>query len=220
SRESFTLEPTFIGLMRSQNGAIQGSASGYLGEVFEILALDVKSRTDLTQKILTYDNLQYNSVAQSQTVNENTVIVGYLAHKYGAQLNVPYGTAAPNNYPHPFGVTGTSPDQVAAPPNQAGTAASTAQGLANKRFGSVIKYSPEGKIQWCVNEMANGDGSRPGGFGYAVAVNSEGNVYSIGPDPTVAGGVQQIRMIVDQGTSFSISTADGAWSTALPSTPN
>lgn len=217
SRESFTLEPTFLGLMRSQNGAIQGSASGYLGEVFEIFALDVKSRTDLTQKILTYDDLQYNSPSQSQTVNENTLILGYLAHEYGAQLNLPRGTAAPNNYPHPFGVTGTSPDQVAAPPNQAGTGVSTAQGLANKRFGAVIKYSPEGKIQWCANEMASGDGSRPGGFGYAVAVNSDGNIYSIGPDPTIAGGVQQIRMIVDQGTSFSISTVDGAWSTALPS---
>jgi len=219
SLASFTLEPSYLGVAKSfgSRNPTGGTVSGYLGDILEILVLDRKSRSDDTG-ILTYDDLQHDSSAQSQTINENTLIVGYLAHEYGAQANLPFGTAATDNYPHPFGITGTSPDQIAGPPNQAGTAVSSAQALANKRFGCVVKYSPEGKIQWTANEMASGDGSRPGGFGYAVAVNSAGNIYSLGPNPTGgAGGVQQVRMIVDQGTTFSIAAADGAWSATFPS---
>jgi len=219
SRESATLEPSYLGVFKSFGSKNpSNTVSGFLGDVMEIIVLDRKSRTDASQNVLTYDALESTSLAASQTINENTVLAGYLMHRYGSQASLPFGVAAVNNYPHPFGITGSSPDQVAGPPDQTGTAVSSAQALANKRFGAVIKYSPEGKIKWTANEMASGDGSRPGGFGYAVAVNSEGNIYSLGPNPTgSAGGVQQVRMIVDQGSTFSISTSDGAWSAAFAS---
>ena len=217
SRTSVSLQPSYLGAVRVF-GALQPTSgvSGYLGDILEILVLDRRSRSDAAQNVLTYDSLQFDSVAQSQNINENTLVVGYLAHKYGAQANLPFGTAATNNYPHPFGITGTSPDQIAGPPDQTGSVVSRAQALANKRFGCVVKYNAEGKIQWTANEMELDSGSRTGGYGYAVKVNSDGNIYSMGPSPTgAAGGTQQVRLIIDQGTDFSIATADGAWSASF-----
>lgn len=217
---TISLQPSYLGVFRSF-GTLQPSASvaGFLGDVFEIIVLDRRSRSDAAQNLFSsWDSLENTSSATSQTINDNTLIVGYLMHKYGAQANLPFGTAATNNYPHPFGITGTSPDQLSGPPNQAGTAVSAAQALANKRFGAAIKYSPEGKIVWCANEIELESAARSGGYGYAVAVNSDGNVYSLGPNPTgAAGNTKQVRMIVDQGTDFSIATADGAWSADFPS---
>jgi hypothetical protein len=216
SRSQFTLDSTSLGVVRVF-GTTNPSGSAvrqYLGDILEIITLDRRTRTTDSDVILTYDDLQHDSIAQSQTINENTLIVGYLAHKYGAQANLPYGTAATDNYPHPFGITGTSPDQLSGPPNQAGTAVSEAQAKANKRFGCVVKYSAEGKIKWCANEMETVSGNRTGGYGYAVAVNSEGNIYSIGPEPTGPGADDNatIRLIIDQGDDFSVQVADGAWS--------
>jgi hypothetical protein len=224
ARASVTLQRSYFGTNRPQGNTYNPAAVNMespLGDLLEVLVLDRRDRTSATTlDVVTFDSLQFDSGAASQTVNENTLIVGYLAHKYGAQANLPFGTAAINNYPHPFGITGTGSDQLAGPPNQAGTGVNNAQALANKVFASVVKYSPEGKIQWTANEMASGDSTNPGGFGYAVAVNKDGNIYSIGPNPTRSGGVQQVRMIVDQGTTFSIASADGAWSATFPSSAN
>ncbi len=223
STDNASLEPSYLGVFKSfGNLQPSGSASGFLGDILEIICLDRRSRSDASLNIFTptgsapngYDDLQADSPAQDQTINENTCIVGYLAHKYGAQANLPYGTAATDNYPHPFGITGTSPDQKSGPPNQAGTAVSDAQAKANKMFGCVVKYSPDGKIKWTANEMELVAGDRTGGFGYAVAVNSEGNIYSIGPEATGPGSDDNatIRLIIDQGDTFSLQVADGAWS--------
>jgi hypothetical protein len=220
ARASFSLEPSYLGVVR-EFGVLQPNTTavvGYLGDIVEIICLDRRSRTTTTDVVLTYDNLENGDTAQSQTVNEHTLIVGYLAHKYGAQKNLPYGTATTNNFPHPFGITGSTPDFLSGPPNQAGTGVSTAQAYANKRYGAVVKYNAEGKIKWCANEQELSSGSRTGGYGYAVAVNSDGNIYSLGPNPTgAAGGTEQVRLIIDQGDDFSIATADGAWSASYPS---
>ncbi len=219
SKAQFTLDSTSLGVVRifGTTNPSGSSVRQYLGDILEIVVLDRTTRTLDSDVVLTYDDFQHDTIGQAQTINENTLIVGYLAHKYGAQANLPYGTAATDNYPHPFGITGTSPDQLSGPPNQAGTAVSTAQAKANKMFGCVVKYSPEGKIKWTANEMELESAARSGGYGYAVAVNSAGNIYSMGPNPTVAGGVQQVRMIVDQGDTFSIQAGDGAWSATFPS---
>lgn len=226
ARAQLTLRPTYVGIWRSTQGSDtnpQTGAEGYLGDILEILVLDRKDRSDATANVLTFDEIQFNDTAQSQTNNEHTRIIGYLAHKYGAQANLPYGTAAVGNYPHPYGITGSGQDRLSGPPNQAGTAVSSAQALANKRFACTVKYSAEGKIKWCANEMElDGSSNRTGGYGFAVAVNSDGNIYSVGPAPTGTGSDDdaQVRLIVDEGDTFSIATADGAWSTAYPSNYN
>lgn len=220
SRVQETLRASYLGIWRSTQGGSTNPSTGvspYLGDILEIVVLDRKNRYDDTAGILTADSLQFNDTPADQTINELTVMEGYLAHKYGVYENLPYGSSS---FPHPFGITGSSPDYLSGPPNQAGDAVSTNQALANKRYACVVKYSPEGKIQWCANEMASGDGSRPGGFGYAVAVNSDGNIYSVGPNPTNSGGTQQVRMIIDNGTTFSLAAADGAWSASYPSSAN
>lgn len=222
SRTSVSLEPSWLGAVR-EYGDFQPTSGviPFLGDILEIICLDRRSRGTSTDVVLTYDSLEAGDTAQSQTINEHTLMVGYLAHKYGAQKNLPYGTATTNNFPHPFGITGSSPDYLSGPPNQSGSAVSTAQALANKRYGAVVKYNAEGKIKWCANEMELDSGSRTGGYGYAVAVNSDGNIYSLGPNPTGAsGGTEQVRLIIDQGDDFSIATADGAWSTSYPSNFN
>jgi len=225
SRAQETLRASYMGIWRSVQGSDTNPSSGvegYLGDILEVVVLDLKNRNDATQNVVSFDDLQFNSLAASQTVNEHTNIVGYLAHKYGSQVSLPFGTPAVNNYPHPYGITGSGQDRLSGPPNQAGTGVNTAQALANKRFGCVVKYSAEGKIKWTANEMELVSGNRTGGFGYAVAVNSDGNVYSLGPAPTGTGSDDdaQVRLIIDLGDDFSLATADGAWSTAYPSNFN
>jgi len=223
SRVQATLRASYFGLFRDDPAASSPSPSAtvknYLGDILEVVVLDRKSRADATQNVLTFDAIQYNTLAQSQTINEVTLIEGMLAHRFGAQVNLPFGTAATNNYPHPFGVTGSGQDRVAAPPNQAGTAASIAQGLANKAWGCVTKYDAKGKIVWCANEMELIGGNRSGGYGYAVAINSDGNILSLGPIPSGTGTTDSanLRLIIDQGTDFSIQVADGAWAVGFAS---
>jgi hypothetical protein len=215
-----TLMPTFLGLFReaidSNNPNPSNTVKNFLGDFLRVIALDRKSRSDAAQNVVSFDAIQYNTLAQSQTINDVTRIEGMLAHEYGAQMNLPCSNAAVNNYPHPFGITGSGTDRLSGPPNQAGTAVSAAQALANKSFGCVVKYDAKGKIVWCANEMELESAARSGGYGYAVAVNSAGNIYSIGPSPTVAGGVQQVRCIVDLGTDFSLTNA-ASWSATFPS---
>jgi glycosyltransferase involved in cell wall biosynthesis len=221
SAAQFTLAASYLGLWRDSPGAANpdpsSGVSNLLGDLLEVIALDRRSRTDATQNVVTFDNIQYNTLPQSQTINDVTLIEGMLAHRYGVQINLPFGTAAANNYPHPFGITGAGQDRVAAPPNQGATAPSTAQGLANKSWGAVVKYDAKGKIVWCANEMELISGNRSGGYGYAVALNSSGNIYSLGPVGTGTGSQDNAttRLIIDQGTTFSIQTLDGAWSSTL-----
>jgi len=213
-----SLEPTYLGAGRKFGTTdLPAGFSPYLGDILEILVLDRGSRNEpvggAVSAIVGNDHLEDNAAPQSQLEGEMTRIEGYLMHKYGIQSRLPNSGAT---YPHPFGRTGASPDYLAGPPANDASGVSTAQALANKSFACVIKYTSEGKIVWCANEMATGDGSRPGGFGYAVAINSSGNIYSVGPKPTgAAGGSQQIRMIVDKGTTFSLAAGDGAWSVTL-----
>jgi hypothetical protein len=84
----------------------------------------------------------------------------------------------------------------------------------------VVKYTADGRIVWCANEQELISGNRSGGYGHAAAVNSAGNIYSIGRVPLGTGSDDdvQVRMIVDQGTDFSIQVADGAWSSTLTAT--
>jgi hypothetical protein len=215
-----SLEPSYLGVVR-ENGAeipTTPAANGFLGDILEIIVLDKKTRTSNTEGVVGFDNLEWDDTSANQTNNEFTRLVGYLAHKYGAQSRLPM---VGETFPHPYGITGSSPDQMSGPPNQAASGVNTAQALANKRFGCVVKYSPEGKIKWTANEQELQSGSRTGGYGYAVAVNLDGNIYSLGPNPTgAAGETTQVRMIVDKGDDFSILVADGAWSTAYPSNFN
>lgn len=219
-----SLSPSYLGVFRSPNGTLNPTTGvhQFLGDVLEILSLDRRNRTSATSNVITADNLEIDSGAASQTINEKTCIEGYFMHKYGAQASLPRGSAATNNYPHPFGYTGSGQDVLSGPPGYPGTngavAVSTAQALANKRWGCVVKYSADGRIVWCANEQELISGDRSGGYGYAVAVNSDGNIYSFGPTATGTGSddSSELRMIVDQGSDFSINTGDGAWSVELP----
>jgi hypothetical protein len=214
-----SLQPSYLGAVKAFDAFVPAlpTVNGFLGDFLEIVVLDKKTRSSSVDGVLSYDQLEWSSTPGSQTINEHTLLTGWAAHRFGCQLRLPKST---DSFPHPFGLTGSSPDYLSGPPNQAGTGVNTAQALANKRFGCVVKYSPEGKIQWCANEMELESAARSGGYGYAVAVNSDGNIYSLGPDPTgAAGNHVQVRLIIDQGTDFSLS-ATGAWSTAYPSNLN
>lgn len=225
SRAQATLHASFIGLYRdtisNNNPNPSNTVKNLLGDILEIVVLDRRSRTTSTDAIVTCDDLQYDSLATSQTINEVTTIEGMLAHDYGAQINLPYGTAAANNYPHPFGITGTGQDRLSGPPtinSSNAVVVSTAQALANKAFACVVKYDSKGKIVWCANEMELISGDRSGGYGTAVAVDSDGNILSFGEHAIGSGShdFAVLRKIIDQGTDFSIQVADGAWSITSP----
>lgn len=224
SATSTSLYPTYLGLARQPNGTYAPSdASSFLGDVLEVICFDRQDRQTDATDVMTIDRYDPGVTADTdQTFTEVNAIEGYLAHKYGIQHLLP---RSDQTYEHPYGIEKdspyASPDWIAAPPDVTGAARSIPQALANKRFGCVVKYSAEGAIKWTANEMELESASRSGGYGYAVAVNSDGNIYSLGPAPTgAAGNNVQVRMIVDQDTDFSIATADGAWSTAYPSNYN
>lgn len=224
----FSTYHSYIGNFEAPTGGLFTSVGQYSGDVLEIIVLDRKDRNDDTAGILTHDGLEYSSLGAdsetTQTNNEMTRFVGYLAHKYGLQRQLPYApvVASSGRFPHPYGrtVPTNGSGKEAGPPKADGSGVNTAIAKLNRRWAAVTKYAPEGATVWTVNQQDFGDDSSySGGFGWAVAVNSEGNIYSLGPkavDDTPADSYA-VRMIVDQGTTYSIASADGAWEAAFPS---
>lgn len=70
-------------------------------------------------------------------------------------------------------------------------------------------------IAWMAASDPGGD--TVGGLGAGLAWDSVGHLYSVGPPIDFVGDPASVRRIIDNGTSYSLDAADGAWSATLGS---
>lgn len=124
---------------------------------------------------------------------------GYIAHKFGLQGLLP--SSHPYFAAPPVGGSGTS---------SSGDDPGDSAKLLSKD-GILAKFAAaNGGLRWVVTGA---------GIGYAVAVDGDGGVYSVGPED-VSSSTQEsgapdldttVRKIIDEGFDYSISSGDGAW---------
>lgn len=127
-------------------------------------------------------------------------VEGYMAHKFGLQGLLP----------------GTHPYKAAPPAGSSGSSSSGSGGGDTAKLlskdGILAKFAASnGALRWAVTGA---------GIGFAVAVDGEGGVYSLGPvdvtSSTQESGAPDldttVRKIIDEGFDYSISPGDGAWS--------
>lgn len=197
-----TLLPTNLGVYNPIGSKIPGTGiETYRGDIAEILVL--RDFAGATDGLIAHP---YAPAGGGDLTGDDELqrIEGYLAHKWGISHLLPVG--------HPF-------SQLKGPPRAAGIAVEGKEHLLNSTGSILAKFgAAKGDLKWVLaNHPVNG--SFPavslGGVGYGVAVNSEGDVYSMGPmfDSTPASEKSKfLRKIIDQGSSYSVATVDGAWS--------
>lgn len=133
------------------------------------------------------------------TTADRQVFEGYLAWRFGLPDALPFD--------HPF---------KSAPPNAAGTTAGWYQ--AKKVLGgagALTKYRQNGRLVWiATTDTRFGEtGTAIGGVGIDCAHDGANGIYSIGLPQ--AADFPSVRRIVDQGSTYSLSTGNGAWSDVL-----
>jgi len=93
---------------------------------------------------------------------------------------------------------------------------------ATTNDSAISKWENDGTFLYGVQASAmpdpSGVGTTPdGGIGLDVAVNSDGDVYTIGVQYDASPG-NTVRKLVDTGTKLSTLVSDGAWATDVPVT--
>lgn len=192
------LLPTRFGKIRNAAGTDITAAQGLLpfnGDILEILVLrDYNSGT-----IVEHQNYPtVGLVAGSDT--ELQRIVGYMGHRWGVSDQLDDGEPT---YPHPYELTNGPP----ASSTQSGinTAKLYRTGALLSKFGAN-----QGVLKWVLAdndnnpELAANDVS---GIGYGVAVNSFGEIYTVGP--TKGTDTSTVRKIRDGGDAPILDSTEG-----------
>lgn len=102
------------------------------------------------------------------------------------------------------------------------------EGLAaNSKYGILAKIdTANAKLKWVATSLYNGSSSDTvGGVGWGVIINSQGDVYSVGPRQAtdtyvLSADTTDVRKIIDNGSSFSLlagTTATTGWNETLGS---
>jgi len=224
-----------IGWYESSNNAHENpdkppySFVGALGEVLVVLPNTTSSLfdtpttcpcgTDLTVNptlgthgVGTVDQVDNTSGVAASTATEVEHLEGYLAHKYGVSHILPHGySGAVSGYykNHPFG------DATGGQYFPGRGTASTSSLVTNPATNSLAstgaitaKYDGNtGAFVWA---------AATSGMGYGIAVDQTGDVYTVGTDPAGEANGDLItaivaRKIIDNGSTYSVDTSDGAW---------
>jgi hypothetical protein len=141
------------------------------------------------------------------SVQERQWVEGILAWRRGTQAQLdpthPYWTEPP----------GPAPDSALGAANYY-----QAEKLLNTQTILTKLGAHGGAIKWVIASNTSVVGANIGGIGYGVAWNQAGTaIYSVGAPINASGGPNNpswptIRKIIDQGDTYSIDPADGAWS--------
>lgn len=192
---SKTIDPGLVGATHFTTAPIPGNFRGHIAEIIVCHKYGaVPQAGPLTHPHYPHNihtaavppvGNVYNAVTPL-TATQVEKIEGMLAHEYGLSHLLPatgamlplYSGVAPfpstnktGNYPHPF-------YRQAGPPRSGNTARSEPYQMHSKN-GCVWKIEgAKGDLQWVVTGTSAEDG---GGLGYAVAVRSDGHIYSVGP---------------------------------------
>lgn len=216
------VEGSFVGFSPRISGA--GSEdTNYVGELHEVLVLDRRyrgiSEEGPSDTVLSHDKFGSDpggddAAAGAQTDNELTRIEAYILHRYGAGHLLP---KSGDTYPHPYGLKSSTTygtDSIMGPPPLGST---SVEARAALNLPSTTKIDATGKKQWVYNKETATEAvvNDFGGAGYAVRVKDSG-VYTMGPqadtlNTDITTHRAHARKIIDQGSTFSDDTADGAW---------
>lgn len=218
--------PFFAGTFEAAEiGALNFGAAGieqFRGLVHYMLVLD-KSRTNTNSAPLTYPFTQNAGTAtfppDATGDSEIERIEGWIAHRFGVAHILPAG--------HAFA-------EAKGPPNRNGIASHSLPWLLNSNWQTLAKYSPAGELKAVVSTYAAYRAFAAqsiGGIGYGVQVDSDGNVYTMGPHALTTHGAPAndytlVRKVLDNADSFTFiaaqtvlngisatpSAATGAWS--------
>jgi hypothetical protein len=232
------LLPSVIGLNPLTAEAAATRGRPYRGHIAEIIVLDRINRLEdggaanpyTEPKIVSYDPLD---TPGAQTINEMTMIEGYLGWKYGVQVALQLDRTSASL--HPFGVDQydgiSDPENYGPPPlGSAGYSGSVAQ-----FYPMVAKYDSSAKLRWVYHlglshfslvfpYGTQENAVETGGVGYGVKVAGN-KVYCIGVDDitppetaggaTPVGGTRHVRCLIDEGETVSFAADDGGWVATL-----
>ena len=132
-------------------------------------------------------------------------------------------------FPHLYNRYKLTNEAHGGPPRSDGTyAVPSKEGLAaGSKYGVLGKIdTANAKMKWVATSLYNGSSSDTvGGVGYGVIVNTQGDVYSVGPRQAtdtyvLSADNSDVRKIIDNGDSFSLvagTTATTAWNETLGS---
>lgn len=200
---------TFLG--RDPNGTLDNM----MGSAIEMVVL-ARINDDSTSEPIILDHPKYPGASFSAPTSADITTLerleGEIAHRYGVSHLL---SAESSDYPHPYGLdptdTGTNREQrQIGPPNRKGTPNETDPSQYGKLAtteGLVGKLSAgKGNLRWVVD--AENDPTTPGGIGYAVESNSEGDIYTAGIQSNSAGAEALVRKIVDNGLTAD---PDSGW---------
>lgn len=126
-------------------------------------------------------------------------------------------------YPHPYFIAKMT-TTAGGPPHATLIPGGSIRYDLNSVYGILAKFDPaNGKLRWVLTSNYQNAGFGVGGIGYAAAVNSAGEVCTMGPrqatvlTPPIIADAFDIRKVVDSGDMFSLAIGVGintAWTAA------
>jgi hypothetical protein len=210
-----SLQPNRLGYAPAIATAV---ANRLNGEVCEILTLTRQDRTNNTAepKVLTHDQLETGSAPSNQTDTEICRIEAYMLAQRGLLRLLDSTSSFDHFYSRTNDPEGSHPCPPA--PGVGGLSVPFRQIMNGTALTS--KHDAQGQLRWVCNFFTHPDADADsGGIGYGVRVRkveSDGktHVWMTGPPQaldSMTPGDFDVRKVIDQGTSFSGASADGAW---------
>jgi hypothetical protein len=230
-----TTQPTWLGAAPASVFATgMDAARRFKGEIAEIIVCDRRDRFDNTTepKVLTHDQLETGDPNTDQTDNQVTRIEGYLAYKWGIGQILPNDDTS-FSYQHFYGPI-TAGNILLGPPAPVDGGFYDAHEILLMPNGLVSKHDAQGTLRWAAssfNGITASGAAFEGGYGWGVRARKMSaeveatekiHVWSAGPTDgeTTGTGNIAIRKLIDEGDSFTVDAADGAWAYAFAGNPD
>lgn len=205
--------PTWLGVGRTNLSALEGAATSFFdGDILEMVVLRDYTPTGGSRTII--DAPTYPDAATAPGTTELEQLEGYLAHRWGKSHELDDGdpsisaTTANDPWPHPH--------ELENGPPTTGTVSLIAK--LNHTGTILSKFSSTNEPLWVITDIDQNPDivqDEVGGIGYGVAVDSNGDVFSVGPQTT--NDTTVIRKVIDKGDSFSLALTEGAWAASYAS---
>ena len=214
------IEDSYVGSPANMKGNVS-FFKGHIAEVMTILSDhegDGINNKAIDQPLTTLTDTptpvrgQPSNSNPSGAATEVEKIEGYLAHKWGIPFVLPAAVAEESATDGLY----TGHHFVDDSPTSTGT--TSISGFDDPDYSRAITSGMGivGKLAYTGDGKWAADGA---GMGYGVAANEDGEVYTVGPldseatDPITRAAQPwvQARKIIDKGSTFSTSSADGGW---------
>lgn len=197
-------DPTSFGRILRDFGA---NHNWFEGEILECLVLRDYNDGFAPEPNIATAPVRENAdgLTAAQVDTEVTKVEGYLCHKWGVQAILPDSST---DFEHPF---------VSAPPAGTTGGGATGQNQALADPGPVLgKYgAAKGDLKWSLYAS---------GVGYGVVLDSDEHPIATGVRATdertlVGNETVRVRKVIDEGSTYSTDTADGAWTLTSGESP-